>query len=383
MRRDDLREGKFPERSFRRFFMAKSDRTGTPRSFFLLWLFLLTLPTADGWAWINPRQAVDDPGLIRLQQGRKALKDDEKKEIDLYGLTALEAMSYVRLRQVPGVDFDAFYIETSLESTGVVQRWVGNLRWKWYVDDPLARLGIRGIQPGELNLKRITKTLYPSKIRGSTGLNSFFVKTKDLYKRESRHLRQVNLKRIRTSSAAGKSDKFFGLDVTWDDWYIREPWEENQRVLGEDTIRGIPCLVIESKNWFVPDYYLSRRVVWVDRERFLDLHEEQFDRKGFLYKIIDKEWKELDSGHSVWTRWYAVDLSTRTKSMEETSDWRINGNLRDEDFSLRVLESEEIWRDPKTLPPVVQKGSDFPPEPIVRIEFWRRKGEKVDVLQAR
>jgi hypothetical protein len=100
-----------------------------------------------------------------------------------------------------------------------------------------------------------------------------------------------------------------------------------------------------------------------------------------LFKLIDKDWRSLSSGHPVWTRWYAVDLSTRTKGMEETSDWRVNSNLKEEAFSVRVLEGEEIWREPKELPPAVQKSADFPPEPEVRWEFWKTRGEKIDVMK--
>jgi hypothetical protein len=348
-----------------------------------VFVFFLAIDPSSGNSWLNPRDAVSNRDSIRLQQGRSELTPDEKKEIERYGFTGLEVMSYVKLSQIPGDDFEAFYIETSLDTTGVVQRWVGNMRWKWYVSDPLQRLGAKGIKPGEIKLKRITKTLYPPKIRGSTGLNAFFVKSKENYKRESRQLRDIKFKRVRSSSAVDKSDKFFALDVTWDDWFVREPWEESHRIMGEDVIRGIPCLAIESKNWLFPNYYLSRRIVWVDREKFLDLHEEQFDRSGVLYKIIDKEWRQLDSGHSVWTRWYAVDLSTGTKSMEETSDWRVNGKLKEEDFSLRVLELEDIWREPKELPQIVQRASDFPQEPQVHWDFWKRVGEGVEVLKRR
>jgi hypothetical protein len=214
-------------------------------------------------------------------------------------------------------------------------------------------------------------------------MNSFFFKSREDYKREKRVIRDINLKRVRSVSAPDKSDKFFGLDVTWDDWFVREPWEENHRIIGEDAIDGVPCLVVESKNWFVPNYYLSKRVIWVDRERFLDRHEEQFNRSGFLFKIIDKDWRAVDPGHFVWTRWLTVDLATQTKSMEETSDWRVDSHLKEEDFSPRLLETETIWREPKDLPPVVRKASDFPPDPKVRKDFWEKIGSKIEVLSGK
>lgn len=344
-------------------------------------LFLTVLFIAPrGEAWTNPRDAIGNRESVRLQQGRRELTAEEKKEIEMYGVTGLEVMSYVKLRQIPGDDFDAFYIETSLDTTGVVERWVGNMRWKWSVEDPLSRLGVGKLPPDQVMVKRMVKTHYPSKIRGSSGMNSFFFKSKQDYKREKRVIRDINLKRVRSISAPDKSDKFFGLDVTWDDWFVREPWEENHRIIGEDTLNGVPCLVIESKNWFTPNYYLSRRVVWVDRERFLDRHEEQFDHGGLLFKIINKEWRVLDSGHFVWTRWHTVDLATQTKSMEETADWRVDSHLKEEDFSPRLLETETIWREPKDLPAVVRKASDFPPDPKVKEDFWGKIGAKIEVL---
>ena len=85
-------------------------------------LITLLWDASSGKAWINPREAVSDPESIRVQQGRKELTQDEKNEVQRYGVTGLELMSYVKLGQVPGDDFDAFYIETSLDTTGEIGR---------------------------------------------------------------------------------------------------------------------------------------------------------------------------------------------------------------------------------------------------------------------
>lgn len=44
--------------------------------------------------WINPREVLKDPMIARLQQGRKELTPREREEIEKYGYTGLEIMTY-------------------------------------------------------------------------------------------------------------------------------------------------------------------------------------------------------------------------------------------------------------------------------------------------
>lgn len=67
-------------------------------------LALLALGSGAGAAgqWVNPREAIQDASLVRLQAGRKELTPLEREEIDQYGVTGLEAMIYLDDNKDPG-----------------------------------------------------------------------------------------------------------------------------------------------------------------------------------------------------------------------------------------------------------------------------------------
>lgn len=172
-----------------------------------------------------------------------------------------------------------------------------------------------------------------------------------------------------------------GAVLTWDDHRWREPWEEEHRILGEDTLRREACLVIESRH-LDPHYYLGRRVTWVEKAHFTDLHEEQFDRQGRLWKVADKAWEEaLPWGY--WARWYDywTDLLSGQATVLEYFEWRFDQGFKDEEFAeSALLKGVPLWREPKRPLLPVKDLSELPPRPQVRQEFWQ--AQKVRPLAA-
>lgn len=332
--------------------------------------------------WRNPKDVIGDPNLARLQQGRKELTEEEKADIKKYGYTGLELMTYVHVNQKPGTqDYDLFYRHASVDGTGIVKVTVLNRRWKYYYKDYRALLTYDGIKPGDIIHKRPGYIIEPNKDRGTTFLNIGYLRSKDNYREETADMRAITLKRIRSSVGPDKQDTFHGTETTVDDWVARQPWEENHRILGEDTFDGKPCFVVESKMWFLPHYYLSRRVTWVEKENFLDLHEEQFDTRGKPFKILEKTW-ERHKPTSYWVRkrWNVINYANNGRSLEDTFGWLIDQGLDEKFFSQRMMENENPWRSmPNDAPPPIAKASDFPPPPNVKADFWKRVGQKIEL----
>jgi hypothetical protein len=353
----------------------------------LISLVMVLLPLAywpaQASTWRNPKEVIGDPNLARLHQGRKELTQEEKADLKKYGYTGLELMTYIHVNQKPGTqDYDLFYRHASVDNTGILRATILNRRWKYYYKDYRALLTYDGVKPGDVIHKRPGFVMEPNKERGTTFLNVGYLRSKDHYKEETANIRPISLKRVRSSVGPDKQRKFHGTDTTTDDWVARQPWEENHRILGEDTFNGQPCLVVESKMWFIPQYYLSRRVVWVEKENFLDLHEEQFDTQGKLFKILEKTWeRHKPTGYWVRKRWNVIDLSTHSRSVEDTFGWLIDQGLDEKYFSLQIMENENPWRNlPSDTPAHLEKPSDLPPVPEAKQDFWQRLGQKVDLF---
>lgn len=179
-----------------------------------------------------------------------------------------------------------------------------------------------------------------------------------------------------------RDNPWVGMELTMDDFRWRKPWEEDHQILGEDRLKGKRCWVVESRYRLKPDYYLQKRVSWVEAENFLDLHEEQFDRRGKLFKVIDNHWVQI----SPWNYWvrkdrYFYNLATQARSLIQSFEWIFDQGIDEALFNPMALHFNLIWREPKNSIPPIKDLSQFPPPPSVRWEFWRKWGEKPEVVE--
>jgi hypothetical protein len=249
------------------------------------------------------------------------------------------------------------------------------LKTKHYFKNYRALLTHDGIKPGEIEFKRSGYYFLPLNTKGDTWNQITFHKSRTDYKVSTGHFRSASFRRPRSVTLPDRSTTYYGSQSTHDDFFVRQPWEEEHRILGEDACGAKSCYVVESKSWFVPKPYYSRRVTWVEKESFVDLHEEQFDPHGRLFRVMDKEWELHPSGYWVIKRWIVVDVDSGKKSVEDRTEWAIDQGLGDVEFSLRMLEKEDPWKVPTASPPPpFEKISDFPPDPQVHWDFWEKNG---------
>lgn len=189
--------------------------------------------------------------------------------------------------------------------------------------------------------------------------------------------------KFRQFSSGYKEDHPPIILVTYDDWRRRNPWEEDHKILGVDQLNGKECFVIESKHRLDPKYYLSKRLSWIEKENFLPLHEEQFNRDGKLSVMIDKEWDRIKPW-DYWsiTRWNIIDLNIKTRSIFQPLEQVFDQGFKDEEFTLNQIQKPlTFWRNVNKPLPKYEKPEDFPPEPRVRWEFWEKLGVKPELVK--
>lgn len=326
--------------------------------------------------WINPKDVIGDPMIARLQQGRKELTAWEKEDIKKYGYTGLELMTYVDDNVEPGTtDFEAFERFVQVSADGNVKFFEVTKKLRYYYKDNRALLTYDGIKPGDIENKRLAVVLNPPDRRGFSFLLSTYLNSEKFLQEDDGWVWSNTQRKIRRYPTNAKEDAAEGSDITNDDFNFREPWEDDHRILGEDNLRGYNCLVVESKNKYNPNYYLSKRVTWVEVKNFLDIHEEQFDREGKLLKVIDKDWHQVKPWN-YWVRWQQnyLNVRTRHRTLYRIFDFIFDQGFKDEEFSRKELEKEYIWRKPKEPLSPDKILSDLPPEPQVRKEFWSQLG---------
>lgn len=290
----------------------------------ILLVLIFSSSSPPSWAghWINPKVVIGNPMIARLQQGRKALTTMEKEEIKKYGYTGLEVMTYLDANLDPGKSHDHFIRMMQIGAGGLIHIRMWLWKTRYYYKDYKSLLTYDGIKPGDTKYKFLVIYLAPPKMWGYGVLSYSYLLSMDYKNPEDVWSWAPDLRKVRRFPTAKGSNNFAGTELTIDEFLRwREPWQEDHRVLGYDVIEGKECIVIESihRN---PQYYLGKRVSWVDKENFIDLHEKQFDREGNLWKVSDKVWKQIKAwNYWVRTEWNCLNIKTNTRTIVQALDW--------------------------------------------------------------
>jgi hypothetical protein len=138
-------------------------------------------------------------------------------------------------------------------------------------------------------------------------------------------------------TAADGEDSFFGTDLTFDEVTLRNPEDENHRLIREEKWQGKKCYVIESTTKKVPWYYTTR-IWWVDKEHAIEYTQHYFNEEGILFKTLEKKW-DLIKGGWTWNLWDAHELRTKSQSLVDigSNGSVFNTGLADDLFTQRTL----------------------------------------------
>jgi outer membrane lipoprotein-sorting protein len=116
---------------------------------------------------------------------------------------------------------------------------------------------------------------------------------------------------VRRIAAQDKRSSFVGSDFTYEDVSGRDIEDDTHAITKEEKLEGKDCYVIKSTPK-AGDVDYSYKLSWIDKENFLPLKEEYYDRRGELYKVfsadeikavkgfptvIKRTMKNLQSGH--------------------------------------------------------------------------------------
>lgn len=353
------------------------------RAFFFLasvWLFFSLTSTPWSAPLINPQEAIKDPMVVRLQQGRKTLTPVEEEEIKKYGFTGLEIMTYLDYNKENGKNNDSIQTIHVINSSGSVLSY-GWMMKTTYEYKELADLYLhKTIKPGDVWRKKLIIFFDPPDFHKNGILNKSLLRSKDQPQEEESWQYFSNLRRARRMTY-NYEDEWVGSCFSRDDREYRKAWEDEHRILGEDTINGQACLVIESKH-LRKGYYLSKRVTWVTKDSFVDLHEEQFDKKGRLFRVVDDQWEQVKPlDYWARTRRYCIGLDKQVKAIHQLYGWKFDQDIPSSLFTLGEMQKENFWRpiDPPPLP--VKNGSGLPISPSIRWPFWDKIGVKPLVVK--
>jgi outer membrane lipoprotein-sorting protein len=185
------------------------------------------------------------------------------------------------------------------------------------------------------NKKMLLRFTKPADIRGTS-----FLVWEHEDKDDERFLYLPALGRTRRITSAEKTDSFAGTDFTYEDISGREVEDFTYRLLGDSTVAtGESCYVLESTPRS-KDFDYAKTVALVDKESFLPLRVDYYNKGGIVFKrFVLEEKKKVDG---IWTMMEMTmeDLDNRHKTHISVTRVQYNRGIEDRLFTRRELERE-------------------------------------------
>lgn len=180
--------------------------------------------------------------------------------------------------------------------------------------------------------KMITFFESPPDIKGTGFLSySYWNEKKD----DDQWLYLPALRKVRRIAASKKGDAFMGTDFTYDDMGERKIEEDHHKLIKSDKYNNIDCYVVES----IPlekRYIYSKKHTWVDKQNWIPLKVDYYDRKGRFLKTLNTDWQQVD-GIWTWEKSVMQNHLTGHKTIIEIEDIELNTGLSEKVFTERTL----------------------------------------------
>ena len=143
---------------------------------------------------------------------------------------------------------------------------------------------------------------------------------------------------VKPISADDKNSSFVGSHFSYEDVSGRHWSEDNHRLVEESTLDERPVFVIESIPTEEYDGF-ARKVSYIDKENFLPLKEEYYDKKDKLERVFKAEKVEDVDGITTMTARSMEDVKKGGKTVIEFSKIEYNVGLDESLFTERYLKN--------------------------------------------
>ena len=118
------------------------------------------------------------------------------------------------------------------------------------------------------------------------------------------------LRRVRRIASSDGHKAFMGTDFSYDDMETREVERDTHELIGEEQVGSWDCYVVKGVAVDPSDSQYSHRITWFDKETFVPVKIELFDKDGELLKRMEVQ--ELEQIDGFWTPMNAVMTNVQT-----------------------------------------------------------------------
>lgn len=160
---------------------------------------------------------------------------------------------------------------------------------------------------------------------------------KNVEKDDDRWLYIPAIDLVKRISTRDKRSSFAGSDFTYEDISGRRPENDEHTLIKEEDLNGKPTYVIKNvpkdKERVEFSYYLT----WVDKETFIPLRAEYYDKREILHRVISADEIKVIQGFPTVVRAKAENLQTGHSTVIEFEKVKYNVGIGEEIFEERFM----------------------------------------------
>ena len=145
------------------------------------------------------------------------------------------------------------------------------------------------------------------------------------------------IKLVRRIAADDSRSSFVGSDFTYEDVSGRDLTADTHALIAAETLDGRTCYVVESAPKEEKGAEYRRKVSWIDKETFLPLKEEYYNRNDELYRTFAADEVEEIAGIPTVVRRTMKDVKKEHRTEVRFEAVEYNLGLSEELFSERSL----------------------------------------------
>ncbi len=144
------------------------------------------------------------------------------------------------------------------------------------------------------------------------------------------------LQRERRIALQDRSTRFFGTDFSFEDLEERDVNQYNYRLLGEESIDGVPCWHVESTPSQKKISQYTKAEVWIRKDNYAFAQVESYIKTDVVRRLT---YSDVVQVQGIWTarRLEMIDLRRKSRTILTLDKLEYNIPLKDEDFTLQSL----------------------------------------------
>ncbi len=199
-------------------------------------------------------------------------------------------------------------------------------------EESLRQMRVKSLEVDDDGDKSLIVFDEPRDVKG-TALLTFSHKVKD----DDQWLYLPALKRVKRIASRNKSGPFMGSEFAFEDLASQEVEKYTYRFIEDGEFDGKPVFVME--RYPVSKYSgYTRQVVQVDKERYIPLKIEFYDRKNALLKtLIFKGYKQYLEQFWRADEMFMENHQTGKSTLLTWKDYKFRTGLKDSDFTRNSL----------------------------------------------